>query len=282
MTKRNTTKKSESAENSNLRIKLYNIIFKADTPAAKGFDIALLWAIVLSVFAVMLESVQSINQAIGIFLRGIEWFFTILFTIEYILRIITSPRPFKYIFSFLGIIDFLATIPTYIGLFVVGSQYLIVMRTIRLLRVFRIFKLTRFLGEANVLMRALIASKYKITVFLGAVVSIVIIMGTIMYLIEGSNGTSNGFTSIPKSIYWAIVTLTTVGYGDIAPKTVLGQAIALFIMITGYAIIAVPTGIVTVELANATKQQQTNCPRCQHDKHESDAVYCKKCGKKLK
>jgi len=271
-----------------LRKRLYVIIFDADTPAGKAFDVALLWAIVLSVFAVMLESVRNIESQFGFILRTVEWFFTILFTIEYITRIIASPRPFKYIFSFLGIIDLLAVIPTYLSLVLAGSQYLLVMRTIRLLRVFRIFKLTRYLGEARVLVDALKASRFKITVFLVTILSIVIIMGTIMYLVEGAE---NGFTSIPRSIYWAIVTLTTVGYGDIAPKTIVGQVISSIIMIMGYGIIAVPTGIVTAELTSArdksssagmaTTSNERICPGCGSDNHDPDARYCKYCGNLL-
>ncbi len=268
---------------SSWRIKIHEIIFEADTPMAKAFDVALLWAIIFSVIAVMLESVKSIEQAIPVVLRSIEWFFTILFTVEYIARIISSGRPLRYIFSFLGLVDLIAVIPTYLSLFFTGYQYLLVIRTIRLLRVFRIFKLSRFLGEANILIMALRASRYKITVFLGAVLTIVVIMGTIMYLIEGEE---NGFTSIPRSLYWAIVTLTTVGYGDIAPKTVLGQAIASIIMIIGYAIIAVPTGIVSVELANAQRErekiiQKLKCQSCPEIDHDDSAYYCKQCGSKL-
>ncbi len=262
------------------RIRLHEIIFEAETAGGKAFDVALLWAIVISIVAVMLESVQSIETEHGRLLRGVEWFFTLLFSLEYLARIISVGRPVKYIFSFLGIVDFLAVIPTYLSVFFAGSQYFLVIRAIRLLRVFRIFKLARFLGEADILVRALRASRFKITVFLGAVLSIVVIMGTIMYLIEGSD---NGFTSIPRSIYWAIVTLTTVGYGDIAPKTVLGQALASMIMILGYAIIAVPTGIVTVELTQAGKSAVTTnaCPQCGAEGHDHDALYCKYCGSRL-
>ena len=262
------------------RIRLHEIIFEAETAGGKAFDVALLWAIVISIVAVMLESVQSIETEHGRLLRGVEWFFTLLFSLEYLARIISVGRPVKYIFSFLGIVDFLAVIPTYLSVFFAGSQYFLVIRAIRLLRVFRICKLARFLGEADILVRALRASRFKITVFLGAVLSIVVIMGTIMYLIEGSD---NGFTSIPRSIYWAIVTLTTVGYGDIAPKTVLGQALASMIMILGYAIIAVPTGIVTVELTQAGKSAVTTnaCPQCGAEGHDHDALYCKYCGSRL-
>ena len=262
------------------RKSLHDIIFEAETPIGKAFDVVLLWTIVISIGAVMLESVQSIEQEYGYILRIVEWFFTILFSLEFIFRIICAGRIFRYVFSFLGIVDFLAIVPTYLSLIFYGSQYLVVMRAIRLLRVFRIFKLSRYLGEANVLVKALKASRYKITIFLGVVLSMVVIMGTMMYLIEGAE---NGFTSIPRSIYWAIVTLTTVGYGDIAPKTVFGQALASLIMILGYAIIAVPTGIVTVELAQAKKSEEVKrvCTGCGLKDHDDDASFCKQCGNAL-
>ena len=239
----------------------------------------LLIAIILSVIAVMLESVSSINTEYGHYLRSVEWSFTIVFSIEYLLRILCVKKPKGYIFSFLGIVDFLAVIPTYLSIIILNSNYLVVIRTIRLIRVFRIFKLARYLGEAQTLISALKASRPKITVFLVVVLSMVIIMGTVMYLIEGSE---NGFTSIPRSIYWAIVTLTTVGYGDIAPKTFIGQAMASIIMILGYGIIAVPTGIVTVELSRSKTTVSTEaCPSCSTEGHDADAVYCKICGSHL-
>jgi voltage-gated potassium channel len=272
--------KNHELKNTNWRDKLYEIIFEAETPAGRGFDIALLWAILISVIAVMLESVQHLYAKYGLFLRIIEWVFTVIFTLEYIARVLVIRKPKQYIFSFLGIIDLLALLPSYLSLIFLGSQYFLAIRTIRLLRVFRIFKLTRYLGEAAVLSNALKASTYKITVFLGVVVSIVIISGTLMYIIEGEK---SGFTSIPTSIYWAIVTLTTVGYGDIAPQTTLGQILASFIMIVGYGIIAVPTGIVTSELTRAShlKPSTNVCPNCLAQDHESDAIYCKHCGTKL-
>jgi len=264
---------------SHWRLRMHEIIFESDTRAGKAFDVVLLWAIIISVAAVMLESVREIEAEYGTMLRAVEWFFTVLFTVEYLARIVSVGRPLKYMTSFLGIIDLLAVIPTYLSVFVTGTQFFLVLRTIRLLRVFRIFKLARFLGEAEVLARALRASRFKITVFLGVVFSSVIIMGTAMYLIEGSE---NGFTSIPRSIYWAIVTLTTVGYGDIAPRTVLGQVLASVIMILGYGIIAVPTGIVTVELSQAGKAVTSQaCPSCSLQGHDGDAVYCKHCGARL-
>ncbi len=262
-----------------LKQRLYVIIFEADTPAGKAFDVALLWAILISIAAVMLESVPSMEERYGTVFRITEWILTVAFTIEYVVRIIASEKPRKYIFSFYGIIDFLAILPTYLSLVFVGTQYLLVIRALRLLRVFRILKLGRFVGEGEQLGRALRSSRHKIVVFLGAVLSIVVIMGTVMYLIEGGE---NGFTSIPRSVYWAIVTLTTVGYGDIAPQTVLGQAIASVIMIMGYAIIAVPTGIVTVELGKAQgKTKEIICESCGKGGHAPDAIFCKHCGERL-
>jgi voltage-gated potassium channel len=275
------TEPEEKSFNSSWRNSLYEIIFEADTPAGKAFDVALLWAIVCSIMVVMLESVSSIQARFGPVLRTLEWFFTIIFTTEYIARLIAVRSPQRYAFSFLGIIDFIAVVPTYLSIIFVGSQYLLVIRTIRLLRIFRIFKLGRYLGEAQVLVEALRASRPKIIVFLLTVLSIVIITGTLMYLIEGPE---NGFTSIPISIYWSIVTLTTVGYGDIAPKTVLGQALASFIMITGYGIIAVPTGIVTSELTKISYKENTStqtCPNCLAQDHDAEAAYCKHCGTRL-
>jgi len=264
----------------NWQNKLHEIIFEADTPAGKAFDVALLIFIGLSVLAVMLESVESFASRFGPILRTLEWVFTISFTLEYILRIISVRKPLGYILSFLGIIDLLAILPTYLSLFFVGTQALIIFRAIRLLRVFRIFKLARYLKEGRVIGLALKASKYKITVFLTAVLSVVLIMGTLMYLIEGAE---NGFTSIPRSVYWAIVTLTTVGYGDIAPQTLLGQMVAAMIMIMGYAIIAVPTGIVTSELSKVVEKEASTqvCPECSSEGHDVDAKYCKYCSAQL-
>lgn len=228
----------------------------------------------------MLESVSSIKQEYGNVLRIIEWIITIIFSIEYLARIFSSPLPARYVFSFWGIIDLLAVAPTYLSLFIAGSHYLMVIRGLRLLRIFRILKLARFLGEAEILAKALKASSHKIIVFLGTVLSLVIILGTLMYLIEGPE---HGFTSIPISIYWAIVTLTTVGYGDITPMTVLGKALASFVMILGYSIIAVPTGIITVSLSEATKKQGkgSRCRRCNSTNHQNDAAFCRVCGEKL-
>jgi len=261
------------------RQKIFIIIFGTDTHAGKNFDVALLWAILLSIAIVMLESVDNIRNQYGEWLKIAEWIFTILFTIEYLARIVSIRRPLYYITSFYGIIDLISVIPTYLALFFTGGQYLLVIRALRLLRIFRILKLTRYMGEASTLMTALNASRHKITVFLGAVFAIVVIMGTIMYLIEGGE---NGFTSIPRSIYWAIVTLTTVGYGDIAPQTILGQTLASVIMIMGYAIIAVPTGIVTAELTYGQKNRTgRDCEHCGCKSHPNEAQYCHKCGKRL-
>lgn len=262
------------------RIKLYEIIFEADTPAGKFFDVILIWAILVSVTVVFLESINTLKVDYGELFIILEWVFTILFTIEYVLRIICVRKPFRYIFSFFGVVDFLAIVPTYMSLLVVGSQYLLVIRILRLLRVFRVFKLTHLVKQSDVLVKALKASRAKIAVFLFAVVTLVVIIGALMYVIEGPE---NGFTSIPVSMYWAIVTLTTVGYGDISPQSPIGQLLASMVMIMGYGIIAVPTGIVSVEIASATKKQITTqvCPSCLSEGHDKDAVHCKFCGAKL-
>ncbi len=272
--------KSNPSPKPSWREKLHEIVFEADTYQGKAFDVTLLIAIILSVFIVMLESVTSIKVQYGKWLYGIEWISTILFTAEYVIRIIIVKKPWSYVKSFYGIIDFLSILPTYLSLFVVGTQSLIVVRSIRLLRVFKILKMSEFVGEASILSDALKASRKKIIIFLFTVFTSVIILGTIMYLIEGSE---NGFTSIPKSIYWAIVTLTTVGYGDIAPQTIAGQSLAAFIMILGYAIIAVPTGIVTSEISYQKTMRTTtqHCPHCSTYGHDQNAEYCKNCGGKL-
>src|SRR5690554_757458 len=256
--------------------KLYEIIFEADTREGKLFDIVLLILILLSVFLVMLESIPGIRQEYHELLIFLEWVITGIFTIEYIMRIIIVRKPWKYIFSFYGIIDFLAVIPTYLGLFIITYQSLLVIRVLRLLRVFRILKLTRYTTAGRLLSKAIWGSRAKISVFLFSVILLVTIIGTLMYLIEGEQ---SGFDSIPKSIYWGIVTLTTVGYGDLSPDTPLGQFLAGIVMIIGYAIIAVPTGIVTAEMIKPSSKQTTQvCPECMHDEHDDDAFYCKKCG----
>ncbi|NQY09793.1 MAG: ion transporter [Flavobacteriales bacterium] len=272
-------KKKENKEGlSPLQLQIHDIIYEADTPMGKLFDVALLWAIIISIVAVMLESVGGINQVYGEILRITELFFTFLFTIEYILRILSIGKPLKYVLSFMGIVDILSILPTYMSLFVVGPQFLLVIRAIRLMRVFRILKLARYIGEAHSLLDALKASKAKIVVFLGAVLTLCVIMGTLMFLIEG---TGNGFTSIPRSIYWAIVTLTTVGYGDIAPSTVLGQTLASVIMIMGYSVIVVSTGIVSAELSKNSIISTQSCNQCSKEGHDSNAKYCKYCGENL-
>jgi len=264
----------------NFRNTIYEVIFEADTAAGKIFDIMLLIVILFSVVIVMLESVTSIRLDYGRFLKISEWVITIIFTLEYITRIYVVNKPFKYILSFYGIIDLLSVIPTYLALVIAGSQSFMVIRTLRLLRVFRILKLSRYTTAGNMIVNALKSSRAKISVFIFAVIMIVIIIGTVMYLIEGE---TNGFTSIPRSIYWAIVTLTTVGYGDIAPATTLGQFIAGFVMILGYAIIAVPTGIVTAEIVTSKRKKITTqvCQECLKEGHDPDAEYCKYCGEKL-
>ena len=265
------------------RTYLYEVIFEADTTAGKAFDVVLLWSILTSVLAVLLDSVVSIREDYGTWLYALEWFFTILFTIEYAVRLYCVRHPRLYARSFYGIVDLLSILPTYISLFIGGSHALIVIRALRLLRVFRIFKLARFVGEASVLMEALRASREKIIVFLMTVLSIVLIVGSLMYLIEGSQP-NTGFTSIPASIYWTIVTMTTVGYGDIAPQTVLGKFLASTVMIIGYGIIAVPTGIVTAELTSATHKRRITtqvCSECHKSGHDPDATHCKFCGESL-
>lgn len=261
-----------------LRKHLYQIIFETDTRLGKLFDIILLWAILLSITVVILESLKSLRIEFSAFFIYSEWFFTILFTVEYIIRIWVSPKPFKYIFSFLGLVDLLSIIPTYLSLTFAGTHYLIVIRAIRLLRVFRILKLNYFLNQGELIALALKASLRKISVFMFAILNVVIIIGAAMYVIEGE---ANGFDSIPRSIYWAIVTITTVGYGDISPQTSLGQFMSSIIMLIGYAIIAVPTGIVSSEI---TKQRYSEklpkCKRCNNEV-KIDDKYCSNCGNRL-
>jgi len=263
----------------NWRSKLHEIIYEADTPLGRIFDVILLILILLSVIFVMLESVEPIDRKYHEYLYIGEWIITIFFSLEYILRIITVKKPTRYIFSFYGIIDFISTIPLYLSFILAGSSYLLTVRALRLLRIFRILKVTRYIGEANKLTKALKNSRPKILVFLFTVLIIAIIAGTLMYLIEGEE---SGFTSIPRSIYWAIVTLTTVGYGDIAPTDPLGQFIAAILMIMGYGIIAVPTGIVSAEYATADDDEvHTNtqvCSNCSELDHHDDAKYCHNCG----
>jgi len=263
------------------RSTLHEVIFEADTPAGRAFDIALIASILLSITAVMLESVRSVRAVYGPLLYDIEWFFTVLFTLEYVLRLVSVWRPLRYATSFFGLVDLLAILPTFLSLLLPGTQYLFTVRILRLLRIFRILKLTEYLSEASVITNALRASQRKIIVFILTVLTVVVIIGSLMYIIEGEE---NGFTSIPTSIYWAIVTLTTVGFGDITPQTPLGKALASVVMIMGYGIIAVPTGIVTAELTNAGARKRTStqaCPSCSAEGHDADAVYCKYCGAHL-
>lgn len=263
------------------RDKIHEVIYESATPAGKAFDVILLFLIVVSIVIVMLDSVQSIHAKYGQYFYAVEWGLTVLFTIEYLLRLICIHRPVKYVFSVLGIIDLLAIIPTYLSIIVAGSQSLLVFRALRLLRIFRIFRLVHFLSEMQFLTVAIGNSMRKISIFILFVLTTVIILGSVIYLVEGN---ANGFTSIPQSIYWAIVTITTVGYGDIAPVTTLGKFIASFIMLLGYGIIAVPTGIVTTEMARAAAKKTTDqraCPSCGRESHDKDAVYCKYCGAAL-
>lgn len=264
----------------NWRLLLHEVIFEADTPAGKFFDVALILAIILSIIAVMFESVAEIRNEHGQLLNVIEWIFTILFTIEYGLRIISLGQPWRYIRSFYGLVDLIAILPTYISMIVPGSQYLMVIRVLRLLRIFRVLKLAQYLNEAEYLLKAMRASARKISVFLFAILTLVLIFGSLMYIIEGDE---SGFTSIGVSCYWAITTLTTVGYGVLSPQSPLGRAVASIIMIMGYGVIAVPTGIVTAELvAPITGKVSTQaCPDCGAEKHSYDAIHCKYCGTEL-
>ena len=267
----------------------YSVIFESDTRAGRVFDIVLLAAIVLSVVTVMLDSVRRINAEYGHFLRAVEWLFTGLFLLEYLARLLVVRRPLTYAFSLLGIIDFLATVPALAALALAGSQYLLAIRTLRLLRMFRIFKLGQFVGEGEFIVTALKASRFKIIVFLTTVLILTVVVGTLMYVVEGGE---HGFSSIPKSVYWAIVTVTTVGYGDISPVTIPGQTLASLLMILGYAIIAVPTGIVSAQMALPGAAaglappappafKQVVCHVCQAPDHRADAEFCWRCGEKL-
>ena len=273
------TEEPETRAISGWRFKIYEVIFGYDTSAGKIFDISLIIVIVLSVLVVMLESVAAYNEAYGTLFTLLEWIFTVLFTLEYIARIISIGKPIKYIFSFYGIVDLLSLLPTYLALIFPPAFFLVDIRTVRLLRIFRILKLTRYIRASRILAEAIKNSGAKIGVFLLVVLTIVIIAGTFMYLIEGEE---HGFNNIPHSIYWAIVTLTTVGYGDISPSTALGQVIASIIMIMGYGVIAVPTGIVGVELSHVKKITSTTktkaCTSCSLETHDKDAKFCKRCG----
>lgn len=260
-----------------LKEKIYRIIFGTDTPAGRRFDLFLIAAILISVAAVTLDSIEGYHKDYSQWLSTIEWFFTILFTIEYLARLYCSPNPRAYITSFYGVVDLLAIIPTYIAVLVPSLSMLLIVRLLRVLRIFRILKLFHYTGEANVLVRSMLMARHKIFVFLFSIVIVVIIYGSLMYIVEGP---IFGFTSIPRSIYWAIVTVTTVGYGDITPHTILGQAIAALAMLTGYAILAVPTGIISAEIITEMQRERTiiRCSNCEKTGHERDANYCKYCG----
>jgi len=263
-----------------LRERLHEIIFEADTPEGKAFDVGLIAAILASVLVVMLESVPEIHDRWGGLLYAVEWIFTVLFTVEYLLRLYSVRLPWKYATSFFGIVDLLSILPTYLSLFVAGTQSLLVIRALRLLRVFRIFRLVKYSRAGLVIMQAMRSSRPKILVFFIFVVLLVTIIGAVMYLVEGGEEGSQ-FTSIPRSVYWAIVTLTTVGYGDITPITPLGQFLSAIVMILGYSVIAVPTGIVTAELFQTRRTNTQACRYCAREGHDDDAVFCKYCGARL-
>ena len=266
-----------------VRQKIHDIIYEADTPAGQVFDISLIIVIIISVILVALESIDWINEKYHAVLNVAEWIITALFTIEYILRIYSVKKPKKYIFSFYGIIDLLATIPKYLSLIFVGAgvETLMAIRALRILRIFRVLHISRYIGESNFLVRALLLSRAKIVIFLLFVVIICIVFGTVMYLVEGPE---SGFNNIPTSIYWCIVTITTVGYGDIAPITELGQFIASLLMILGYGIIAVPTGIISAEMVQRRKEVDVNtkvCSECLNNRHKDNATFCHQCGSTL-
>ncbi|MFN3951329.1 MAG: ion transporter [Thermaurantimonas sp.] len=260
------------------KIRLYKIIFHSDTKAGKLFDVVLLYCITASVLIAILDSVKNLHNALPLIFITLEWIFTILFSIEYILRIYVSPRPSRYIFSFYGVIDLLSVLPTYLGFFISGYQFFITIRILRLLRVFRIFRLLEFTREGQLLVSSVRNAFPKITFFFLFIISMVVILGTLMYVIEGGQ---SGFESIPKAIYWAIVTITTVGYGDVVPNTVLGKFLSSFIMLLGYSIIAVPTGIVTAEISKSALSNKTKvCPHCDQEL-PVEAIYCYRCGNRL-
>jgi len=272
--------REEMADFSPRRQRLYQIIFYADTPAGRLFDILLILSILASVTVVMLDTVQAVSADYGRLLNRLEWFFTLLFTVEYVLRLYCSPSPLRYGRSFFGAVDLFSVLPTYLSIFFPAGRYFMILRILRILRVFRVLKLVQYVGESDVLMRALWASRHKIVVFVFSVLTLVSIFGSFMYVIEGEAG---GFTSIPRGIYWAIVTLTTVGYGDISPRTSFGQLVSSVVMIMGYAIIAVPTGIVTAEMVQEKRRSFSGrrCGKCGLEPHDSDALHCKHCGAAL-
>jgi voltage-gated potassium channel len=267
------------------RTRLHEVIFEADEPAGKTFDTVLILAIIASVVVIVLDSVQTLRETYHTLFIGLEWFFTILFTVEYALRIVCVRKPLRYIFSFYGVVDLLSILPSYIGLFVPGAQNLMVIRMLRLLRIFRVFKLVRFLGEADALRQAMVASRHKIAVFLTTVLIIVTIMAAAMHVIETGAG-NDEFASLPEAMYWAIVTITTVGYGDITPSTIAGKVLSAAMMLIGYSLIIVPTGILSAEMVGeaqrrARRSTTQHCPSCSRSGHEYDATYCKFCGEPL-
>ena len=268
-----------SQSQQSIRERLWRIIFLSDTSAGRRFDVVLLWFIAASVLAIMLESVDSIGGPHHLELKMAEWAFTAIFTIEYLVRIWIARRPLRYIFSFFGLVDLLSILPTYLAIFMSGPESFAVIRILRILRMFRVLKMVRHMGEARILLNALRSSRPKITVFVFGVLSLVIIVGTILYLIEGPK--NDGFSNIPKSIYWAIVTITTVGYGDISPQTPLGQGIAAVMMLIGYAILAVPTGIVGLEVWREAHVGERECQGCGLGGHLVSASFCRECGEKL-
>jgi voltage-gated potassium channel len=263
-----------------LKERLYTVIFEADTPAGKRFDVLLFFAIMSSVLLTMLSSVHSIRMSHGSGLLVLNGLFTLLFTVEYAFRLYCARKPLRYARSFFGVVDLLAVLPFYLSLLIPSTRFLDVIKVLRMLRIFRVLKMAQYVGEADLLLNALVASRRKIGIFVVAVLTIVVILGSLMYVIEGE---ANGFTSIPRSVYWAIVTLTTVGYGDISPQTNAGQALAAIIMIIGYSIIAVPTGIITAELGLSAARSKTGrkCNSCGQGRHEADAAYCRQCGTAL-
>ena len=260
------------------RVTLHDVVFGHETPAGRYFDVALIVAILASVVAVMLDSVASIRAAHGPVLHALEWTITVLFTVEYVLRLVCSPRPAKYARSFLGLVDLASILPSYLSLLVPGTRYLQVIRILRMFRIFRILKLAEYVGEANTLIATLRNSRRKMWIFIATVLVLAVVLGAAMYIVEGG---TNGFDSIPSSIYWTIVTITTVGYGDIAPVTPIGKLVASVIMLLGYAIVAVPTGIVTVELTRQRRREQLRCEGCGMTGHDPDARHCKGCGMAL-
>jgi voltage-gated potassium channel len=275
-----TNNAKAAAEPQGFRPKAYSIIFGTDTPAGKLFDLVLIYTILFSVVIVNIDSISMFAVPYGDYLDVLEWVLTITFTIEYAMRIYVSPKPWGYIKSFYGIVDVLSILPSYLGLIYVDIGYLLIIRFLRVLRVFRVLKLMRYISEANLLARALIRSRRKIVVFFSFVLILSVIFGSLMFVVEGAE---NGFTSIPRSVYWTIVTITTVGYGDITPHTALGQMIATLVMLTGYSVIAIPTGILTAEIAQEIQRQRIHkvCQNCHVPGHEADADFCRKCGAEL-